>query len=446
MEQKDNYDDWDGSESIMLQRDPSIGIGEYERSGVLNNFTTELQCLDTRELMNEYFIKQRYRLFGLYNITTRTQAKRFTKNWYTTTCYLSGKINIMLFAMLCVFYTHKDNYTYGRRTEFITQWTMVENSLWELLITNSLNFRSEPATLAAYGQDPSQSLRSFEPGIEDMMRPIISVSNGGTLYAETIYPTDGGDHSPYNRIIDILRASYDTLNCKCLNMSIALAGIKSETGGVIHWFCFELYNNELFIISSWADGDANIQSTIQRQKIEPTVLNQIVNTLYTHDGVLSIIPELQKYFFLNPINSNGITVDPGDYLIDTFEGTEVNMRGKFEIIVYGDYLNKVIELTQYLYDTSITNETFQSKVRSDMSVYQSGIHLPQGMETFKLLIGEVFDRHTPIKTADRQSKIVTKSKRQSKYKHSKKIGGKHTKRIKRSLRVKRKISRRRPKH
>lgn len=446
MEQKDSYDDWGESEGNVLQRQPSIGIGEYEKPGVLNKFSSDLQCLDTSELMNEYFIKQRYRLFGLYNIATRTQTTRLSKNWYTTTCYLSGKINIMLFAMLCVFYTHKDNYTYGRRTEFITQWAMVENSLWELLITNSLNFRSDPATLAVYGQDPSQSLRSFEPGIEDMMRPIVSVSNSKTLYAETIYPSDDDGYGPYNRITDILRASYDTMNCKCLNMSIALAGIKSETGGVIHWFCFELYNNELFIISSWADGEANIQSTIQRKKIEPTVLNQIVYALYTHDGILSIIPELQNYFFLNPINSDGTPVDPSDYLIDTFEGTGIDMRGKFEIIVYGDYLNKVIELTEYLYDKSMTNETFQSKVRSDMSVYQSGIHLPQGMETFKLLIGEVFERHTPRESIDRQSKKVTRSKRQTKYKQSKKFGGKSRRRVKRTIKRRKRVSRRKIKY
>jgi len=370
----------------LLSRQCSYAIPETEIE--MDTYYRDIQSISLQELLDEYFLKYRYRLFGLYKMTTRYQDEISEKLWYTTTCYLSGKINIMLFAMLCVFYKNKPgDYYLGSRTEFINRWTMVEYSLWELLTTNSINFRSSPASLTHFGQSSSQTLSEFLPeDIKGLMTTITSVSKASDRYATSLYsPSD--IHTPYNKIVEILRLSYEQLPCKCMNMSIALAGIKSPTGGIIHWFCFELYNGELYISSSWADGDECIQSTIQKRRVDEDAFNNIVTSLYTGTNIEDTISTLQEYFFLNPVDNTGKHVNPTKYLMGTFG--RPGMSGPFEIVVYETYLNNVIELTQYLYDESKTNEEFQNYITSMTRVYRSGIYLPTGMEKFKILVDEL---------------------------------------------------------
>ena len=170
-------------------------------------------------------------------------------------------------------------------------------------------------------------------------------------------------------------------------MTMTLAGIKSLTGGIIHWFCFELYNGELYISSSWADGDEYIQSTIQKRRVDEVAFNTIVASLYTGTNIEDTITTLQEYFFLNPIDNTGKPVDPTQYLMGPFG--RPGMTGPFEIVVYETYLNNVIELAQYLYSESKTNEEFQKSITSMTKVYRSGIYLPAGMEKFKILVDEL---------------------------------------------------------
>ena len=380
-------DDIEPEENVpLLSRQSSYYIPETEIA--MDTYYRSIHSTSLQELLNEYFLKHRYRLFGLYKMTTRHQDDISEKLWYTTTCYLSGKINIMLFAMLCVFYKNTPNEYYrGSRTDFINRWTMVEYSLWELLTTNSINFRSEPSSLKYFGQSSSHSLSEFLPeDIKGLMTTITSVSKASERYATTLYSPDDV-HTPYDKIVRMLRMSYEELPCKCINMTMTLAGIKSLTGGIIHWFCFELYNGELYISSSWADGDEYIQSTIQKRRVDEVAFNTIVASLYTGTNIEDTITTLQEYFFLNPIDNTGKPVDPTQYLMGTFG--RPGMTGPFEIVVYETYLNNVIELAQYLYSESKTNEEFQKSITSMTKGYRSGIYLPAGMEKFKILVDEL---------------------------------------------------------
>ena len=384
-------------QSTYVSPENNRELNEY--SDLLNNFSKE-------ELLNDYFTESRYRLFGLYGISTRKSDIRISKNWYTTTCYLSGKINIMLFVMLCIFYNHKGIYIHPHQTEFIVRWSMIEYMMWELLTTNSVNTRSEPPSLAYVGQRAKQPLNNIlDESILPTMVEITSVSNGRTDYSTTLDSLS--DISPYQQVMRLLNST----KCDSLDMSILLGGIKSPRGGVIHWFCFQLYDNRLYILSTWADGDAGIQSIIQRTEVSEEIFNNIVLGLM--DGSPDI-DNLREYFFKNSINEKGESVDPISYLSETF-----NTPG-FTIIVYGDYTNKVMELGRYLYDKSYENDSFGVFVKNNIQVYTSGHSLPLGMEPFKLFIDRLFSK---INTSPRDDVgIIKPSKSRRSVKYTRKTG------------------------
>lgn len=443
------------TEDYKLDRISSLPIrkqSKYIPSEYISELKTcnmNARCFDMDGLLCDYFNKNRYRLFGLYGISTRNKELQISKNWYTTTCYLSGKINIMLFAMLCVFYNNiGDEYDLGDKTEFIEQWTMIEYLLWELLTTNSLEFRSEPPSFEFMGQTTSQTLSDMlDSNAKELMRPITSVSKAESIYAVSLVPST--IHSPYSQVISLLKNAYDKLPCKCIDMTIALAGIKSPSGGIIHWFCFELYKDELYITSSWADGDACIQSTMHREKIDEITFNEMVNNLNNIED--DNLPDvLERYFFSNPIDARGNVIDPKEYILRTFDTSQYRFNGSFEIVIYHNYLDNVIQLTQYLYDESIRNESFQHRIRSNIELYKSGLYLPIGMEPFKILIGKLFNK---IKSScnkqddsiiqkrgssTRRRISVVKTRRNVKYKKRKSLknpsntygGRKHYKKIK----------------
>jgi len=303
---------------------------------------------------------------------------------------------------------------------------MIEHMMWELLTTNNVNTRSEPPSLEYLGQTSRQSLNDILDGsILPTMVEITSVSNGSSVYSTTLDII-----SPYQQVIRLLNSK----KCDSLDMSVLLGGIKSPSGGVIHWFCFQLYDNILYILSTWADGDAHIQSIIQRTEVSEETFNNIVLGLM--DGSPNI-DNLREYFFKNSINEKGERVDPISYLSETF-----NTPG-FSIIVYGDYTDKVMELGRYLYDKSENNDSFDGFLQNNIQVYTSGHSLPLGMEPFKLFIDRLFseinvssrgnvDRIKPSKS--RRSVKYTKKKDAIKRRSS--IGGSSFKKRRRTKRIK----------
>jgi len=352
-----------------------------------------IQCMwssDTTQIFDDFLLKSRLNRI-LTCRPSQLNSKSIKKLWYTTTCYLSGKIIILFFTMLRLFSV---NVRIQSKSQLTILWLIVEKMMWEIITTNSINYRSTPPSLKMIGQT-NECLGEFilsktnaenYSNIRNSLFYITSVSRGELDRCVIV-----------ENMSDILTRDYriSDVDCGFINSKIPMiAGISISTSmdrtpsGIIHWFSFVIdkENDKIDIYSSWADGDYPIQSVMTKISVDIDEFNEIIHILNDgtddDDVINNTILLLAKYFFSNPpIGSKDVT----SYLRSVFLNDDVIIPGKFNIIIFPYYYKHCINVSSLLLETSLESPSIRSEMRSVVNISKE-LYFDTNLIKLKLLL------------------------------------------------------------
>ena len=354
--------------------------------GAIYEYISCMEGNDTTQLLDDFILNSR-----INNILTCRPSRRNTKSvevsWYTTTCYLSGKIIILFFTMLRLFSVKIDDVS--SRTELTKLWLLVEKMMWEIMTTNSTRIMSNPPSLEMIGQTTSNRLGYFIESITDEpnririsngLEYITSVSRGELVESETIYDISSLSTRNYN---------VTKVDCSFVNSMIPIIAGISSSGGIIHWFSFVVNpeTHRIYVYSSWADGDYPIQSIMTKVEVDIDEFQTMIDTLNNgsdneHD-INFAISTIQKYFFSNPPEGSEDVIEYLNSVFLTKDGSII--RGKFQIIMFPYYYKHCINISNLLLQTSLNTP----RIRSEMSAVvttSKKISIDIGFLKLKLLL------------------------------------------------------------
>jgi hypothetical protein len=352
-----------------------------------------IQCIwssDTTQLFDEFILKSRLNRI-LTCRPSRNNSKSIEKLWYTTTCYLSGKIIILFFTMLRLFSINVD---IQDKSELTILWLIVEKMMWEIITTNSIDHRSDPPSLEMIGQT-NESLGEF---IRSKTDPDNSVNiRNSLLYITSVSRGDLDRCVIVDNMSDILTRDYriPPVDCGFVNSKIPIiAGISISTStdrtpsGIIHWFSFVIdrENDKIDIYSSWADGDYPIQSVMTKVSVNIVEFNEIIRifNVGTNDNsdIDNTILLIAKYFFSNPpIESKDVIA----YLRSVFLIDGVIMPGKFNIIIFPYYYKHCINVSNLLLETSLESPSIRNEMSSVVNISKK-LYFDTNLIKLKLLL------------------------------------------------------------
>jgi len=341
-----------------------------------NDAIEYIRCMkdnDTTQLLDDFILKSR-----INNILTCRATRLNTKNvkalWYTTTCYLSGKIIILFFTMLRLFSV---NIGVSSKTQLIKLWLIVEKMMWEIMTTNSIQIMSDPPSLEMLGQTVGNRLGEFIMSMPDANND----TRNGLAYITSVSRAELDRSVIIEDISSLFSRNYNEPSggCSFVNSMIPIiAGISiSGAGdgipsGIIHWFSFVVINKEnpdpttrrICVYSSWADGDYPIQSIMTKVEVDIIEFNTMINILTNGSDNEVVIQQtiltLQKYFFSNPPDGSEDVIEYLKSVFLTKDG--IIIGGKFQIIMFPNYYKHCINISSLLLQTSITNPTIISEM------------------------------------------------------------------------------------
>ena len=352
-----------------------------------------IQCIwgnDTTRLFDDFILKSRLNRI-LTCRSSRFNTKSVEKLWYTTTCYLSGKIIILFFTMLRLFSV---NIGIKSKSELTILWLIVEKMMWEIITTNSIDYRSDPPSFEMIGQG-KESLGEFILSKTDAEN--YSNIRNSLLYITSVSRGELDRCVIVDNIHDILTRDYriSDVDCGFINSKIPIiAGISVSTtedrtpDGIIHWFSFVIdrENSTIDIYSSWADGDYPIQSVMTKISVDIDEFNYMINIFNNgtdDDTVINhTILLITKYFFSNPpIGSK----DVKSYLRSVFLTDDVIIPGKFNIIIFPIYYKHCINISNLILEKSIESPSIKSEMRSVVSTSKE-LYFDTNLIELKLLL------------------------------------------------------------
>lgn len=368
--------------------EPDEGIEDY------------IRCMwdsDTTQLFDNFILKSRLNRI-LTCRPSRNNTKRTEELWYTTTCYLSGKIIILFFTMLRLF---SINYGTMDKTELTILWLIVEKLMWEILTTNSINHRSDPPSLELLGQIKKQSLIDFINSITPESDPESDIKKeirNSLLYITSVSRGELDRCRIINNTSDIFSIDYDIppdTNCGFINNKIPIiAGISITTSGdtypsgIIHWFSFVIdkENETIDIYSSWADGGYPIQSVMSKIRVDIHDFNEMLDIFKDGTSVDSAINNtivtIAKYFFSNPPHGSK---DVTSYLRTQFLTNDAIIAGKFNIIIFPKYYKHCINVSTLLLEKSLVSPKITGEMRTVVDT-SSTLYFDTNLIKLKLLL------------------------------------------------------------
>jgi hypothetical protein len=354
-----------------------------------------IRCMwdsDTTQLFDNFILKSRLNRIVTCR-STRNNTKGTKKLWYTTTCYLSGKIIILFFTMLRLF---SINVGIMSKTEMTILWLIVEKLMWEILTTNSITHGSDPPSLELIDQTKGQSLDAFFHSITtpETYRDI----RNSLLYITSVSRGELDRCIIINNTSEILSRDYriSDIDCGFINNKIPIiAGISITTlgrdfpSGIIHWFSFVINkeNETIDIYSSWADGDYPIQSVMSKIRVDIGDFNKILDIFKfgTHDDsdINETIVSIAKYFFSNPPSGSK---DVTSYLRTQFLTDDAIIPGgKFNIIIFPNYYKHCINVSTLLLEKSLISLKIRDEMRTVVNTPPT-IYFDTNLINLKLLL------------------------------------------------------------
>lgn len=396
----------DETSSRYMLRDSTI----VESDEKIREYIQREWSKDTTQIFDDFILNSRLNDI-LTCRPTRNNTKSIKKLWYTTTCYLSGKIIILFFTMLRLFSV---NVGIPDKTMLTRLWLIVEKMMWEIMTTNNITYSSTPPSLKMIGQENEglgDFIRSNADGetyrkIHNSLLYITSVSRGELDRCKIVDNMLVDDMSV--RLTDILTYDYrilPQLNCSFVNNKIPIiAGISITTSmdrtsmdrtpsGIIHWFSFVIdkESGNIDLYSSWADGGYRvhgIQSVMTKVSVDINDFNEIIrvfNDGTSDEGVINdTIGLLTKYFFSNPpIGSEDVTT----YLRSVFLTNDDSIiAGKFNIIIFPFYYSHCINVSNLILKLSLESTTVESEMSSVVKISKELYFDPNLFDLKSLLI------------------------------------------------------------
>lgn len=396
----------DETPSRYMLRDSTI----VESDEKIREYIRREWSKDTTQIFDDFILNSRLNDI-LTCRPTRSNTKSIKKFWYTSTCYLSGKIIILFFTMLRLFSV---NVGISDKTMLTRLWLIVEKMMWEIMTTNNITYSSTPPSLKMIGQE-NEGLGDFILSktngetyrkILNSLLYITSVSRGELDRCKIVDNMLVDDMSV--RLTDILTYDYrilPQLNCSFVNNKIPIiAGISITTSmdrtsmdrtpsGIIHWFSFVIdkENGNIDLYSSWADGGyrvRGIQSVMTKVSVDINDFNEIIrvfNDGTSDEGVINdTIGLLTKYFFSNPpIGSEDVTT----YLRSVFLTNDDSIiAGKFNIIIFPFYYSHCINVSNLILELSLESRSIESEMRSVVKISKELYFDPNLFDLKSLLI------------------------------------------------------------
>jgi len=356
-----------------------------------------IQCMwssDTTQIFDDFLLKSRLNRI-LTCRPSQLNSKSIKKLWYTTTCYLSGKIIILFFTMLRLFSVNVGIYD---KTMLTQLWLIVEKMMWGIMTTNNIKYSSTPPSLEMIGQK-NEGLGDFilskangenYRNILNSLLYITSVSSGELDRCKIV-------EDMFVMLTDILTKDYriPQLDCSFVNNKIPIiAGISITTSmditpsGIIHWFSFVIdkESGNIDLYSSWADGDYGIQSVMTKVSVDINDFNKIIrvfNDGTSDEGVINdTIGLITEYFFSNPpIGSEDVTT----YLRSVFLNDDTIEPGKFNIIIFPYYYSHCINVSNLILETSLESTSIESEMRSVVKISKE-LYFDTNLIKLKLLL------------------------------------------------------------
>jgi len=283
------------------------------------------------------------------------------------------------------------------KSQLTILWLIVEKMMWEIITTNSINYRSTPPSLEMIGQT-NECLGEFilsktnpenYSNIRNSLFYITSVSRGELDRCVIV-----------ENMSDILTRDYriSDVDCGFINSKIPMiAGISISTSmdrtpsGIIHWFSFVIdridrENYKIDIYSSWADGDYGIQSVMTKVSVDINDFNEIIRVFNNgpndENDINNTILLLAKYFFSNPpIGSKDVTT----YLRSVFLNDDTIEPGKFNIIIFPYYYSHCINVSNLILETSLESTSIESEMRSVVKISKE-LYFDTNLIKLKLLL------------------------------------------------------------
>jgi hypothetical protein len=342
------------------------------------------------ELLDDFILTPR-----INDISTcrrlRSSVRYASNFWYTTTCYLSGKIIMLFFTMLRLFSV---DIGIKSKSQMTVLWLIIEKMLWEVMTTNNIKHSSNPPSLLMLGQPLRTSLGDF---IRYISKEEYNNIHRNLLHLTSVSRGEVERSVVVNNIVDILSITVTPdVECGFINSIIPIiAGISISTlnngipDEIIHWFSFVI-NTEagmVYIYSSWADGEHNIQSSMAKVDVDIDDFNDMLHIFKFGSNDINIINNtisiITKYFFSNArYDSQVIT----DYLRHIFVRDDVGIiSGKFNIVMFPNYYKHCINISKLLLDTSLktdyVKETLNSVIKTSNYLYYDA-----ELAKFKLLL------------------------------------------------------------
>lgn len=366
------------------------------------NYIIQLNNLSREEAYDVYFTKSRVQELNSQRITTRASVLDHNIRWYTTTCYLSSKMIIILFSMLSAFSIYTNTISCRYKTEATLLWLKLEKLLWDTLTTNSVNYRSQPATFETVGQQSHESLRDFlnEGPLENIKDIIIGstspVSRGSITNSVPITSITELQHLFHTK-----RSEFNNPSCEDITKKFPMLGaisVKKDINGqpipegIIHWFVFvhSSEDDSIYLYTSWADN--TIESVMDKVNINIDEFDNML-TLFQQGTTQTtqVIEQIRKYFFTRPLGSQRrqlTDTDISNYLESTFVGGQESIiDDRFSIIVYPDYYKScydiLISTIEYINSNDEIRERVMTPIETSIGVYRD-LNIPDNIEQFKL--------------------------------------------------------------
>ena len=358
---------------------------------------------DTTQLLDDFILKYR-----INNILTCRHSRRNTASvealWYTTTCYLSGKIIILFFTMSRLFSVNIGEIT--SKTELTELWLIVEKMMWEIMTTNSIQIMSDPPSLEMLGQTTGSRLGTFIESITDEVdrRDI----HNGLSYITSVSRGELDRSVIIEDIYSLLTRDYRVpkIGCDFIDSIIPIIAGISTSGGIIHWFSFVI-NSEtgrIYVYSSWADGDYPIQSIMTKVEVNITEFNDMINILTNGSVNAHVIQQtistIQKYFFSNPPAGSEDVID---YLNSVFLTEGSIIGGKFQIIMFPAYYKHCINISNLLLQNSVKNQQIKSYM-SALVATSKKLYIDIEFVKFKLLLITLYKKMGCVRSGFLQTK------------------------------------------
>ena len=343
------------------------------------------------ELLDDFILTPRINDISTCR-TLRSSVRNANNLWYTTTCYLSGKIIMLFFTMLRLFSV--DINQIKSKSQMAVLWLIIEKMLWEVMTTNNIQHGSDPPSLLMLGQPVTTSLRDFIRFISEEEYPNIQRN---LLYLTSVSRGEVERSVVINNIVDILSTTVTPdVDCGFINSIIPIiAGISisSLNNGIpdeiIHWFSFVINTQAemVYIYSSWADGERNIQSSMAKVDVDINDFNDMLRIFDVGSNDINIINNtisiITKYFFSNArYDSKVIT----DYLRSIFVTDGVGIISKkFNIVMFPNYYKHCINISKLLLDTSLKSDRVKETLKSVIKT-SNYLYYDAELAKFKLLL------------------------------------------------------------